>query len=316
MNFEVQGTIIPPGTKHRGFVKVGETSTHTVKIPYVIINGREVGKVLTILGGVHALECAPVEAIYRLAEDIKPEQVRGAIILVPIVNTEGFQARQPYHNQLDHLNQNKVFPGSPETSLTNQVAYSVFEHFVSKSDVLIDAHSADLGEDVTRGIFVYKTQNEELFNEMIELASFYNPILIETANIAGNTGEAVNRYQIPCLMIESGTPYPIREKDIKYHYDGAINIMKYLKIIKGEANKYNPSINPPSQRVWSKKGGVWRRNVEAGQLVKEGENLGMVCSLTGEILQQAIAPCDGIISFLRVHYSVNTGDTLFWVAKI
>jgi len=315
MSFKVQDTFIEQGKVHRSYIKIGDASTHEVNLPYIIINGAKQGPVVTILGGVHAVECAPVEAIYRLADKIKPEELSGTLILVPIVNTEGFHARQPYHNQLDHLNQNRVFPGDPEASITKRVAYHVFEHFVSKSDVLIDAHSADLGEDVTRGIFVYKTENKALFDKMVELASLYNPALIETTNISGNTGEAVNLYGIPCLMIESGAPYPIREKDVEYHLLGAENVLKYLKMLEGEPAKYNPPVNPPSQRIGAEKGGVWRRNVDAGQRVKKGENLGIVSNLLGETLQTAVAPHDGVVSFLRVHYSVSSGDTLLWVAK-
>lgn len=316
MSFKIQDTVIEQGKSHRGYIEIGKASTHMVKLPYIIINGAKKGPVVTILGGVHAVECTPVEAIYRLADKIKPENLSGTLIVVPIVNTEGFHARQPYHNQLDHLNQNKVFPGDPEASMTKRVAYHVFEHFVSKSDVLIDAHSADLGEDVTRGIFIYKTENQPLFEQMVELASLYNPTFIETTSISGNTGEAVNKYGIPCLMIESGAPYPIREKDVEYHLEGAINVLKHLEMLEGAPTKYTPPINPPSQRIWARKGGVWRKNVEAGQSVKKGETLGTVCNLLGETIQTAVAPYDGVVSFLRVHYSVNSGDSLLWIAKV
>ncbi len=316
MSFRVQDRVIERGERVRGYVKIGEASTHEVNLPYIIFNGLEAGPVLTILGGVHGVECAPVEAIYRLAEDLSSERIKGTLILVPIVNTEGFHARKPYHNQLDHLNQNQVFPGDPEATITRRVAYHVFEHFVSKSDVLIDAHSSDLGEDVHRGIYVYETEDKELYERMIELASLYNPILIESTGIRGNTGEAVKEYGIPCLMIESGTPYPIREKDVGYHYDGAVNVLRHLGMLDGETISYDPPVDPSSQRIWAEKGGVWRRDVEAGQRVREGDYLGKVCNLLGETIQVAKAPFDGVVSFLRIHYSVNAGDSLLWLARV
>ena len=315
MSFQIEDTVIERGTAHRGWVEIGEASTHTIKMPYIVINGAKDGPTLTILGGVHAVECTPVEAIYRLADSINPTELSGTLILVPVVNTEGFHARKPYHNILDHLNQNKVFPGDAEASITKKVAFHVFDKFVSKSDALIDAHSADIGEDVTRGIFIFKTENRELYGKMVELASCYRPALIETTNIAGNTGEAVNVYGIPCLMIESGAPYPIRETDVNYHYNGALNVMKFMGMLDGEAERCTPLIGPPSERLWAKKGGVWRRQVEAGQRVEKGASVGVVCNLLGEVIQVIYAPTDGIVSFLRVHYSVNAGDTLLWVAK-
>jgi predicted deacylase len=314
MSFQVDDTVIERGKMHRGWVEIGEASTHTVKMPYIVINGAEDGPTLTILGGVHAVECTPVEAIYRLADSIDPDELSGTLILVPIVNTEGFHARKPYHNILDHLNQNKVFPGEEKASITKRVAYHVFDKFVSKSDALIDAHSADIGEDVTRGIFIYKTEDKALYGKMVELAGCYNPALIETTNIAGNTGEAVNVYGIPCLMIESGAPYPLREADVQYHYNGAVNVMRFMGMLEGEAERSTQLIDPPSVRLWAKKGGVWRSRVEVGQRVTKGDVVGTVCNLLGETLQSAEAPLDGVVSFLRVHYSVNAGDTLLLVA--
>lgn len=315
MSFQVEDTVVEPGITHRDWLVIGEASTHTVKMPYIVINGTKKGPTLTVLGGVHAVECAPVEALYRIADSIKPESVSGTLNLVPIVNTEGFHARKPYHNILDHLNQNKVFPGDPEASITKRVAYQVFDKFVSKSDALIDAHSADIGEDVTKGIFIYKTENKDIFKKMVELASCYKPNLIETTSISGNTGEAVNIYGIPCLMIESGAPYPIREEDVQYHIDGIINVMKHMGMLEGAPEKNAPKVDPKAKRLWAKQGGVWRRNVEAGQRVSKGEVVGTVCSLLGEETQRLEAPFEGVVSFLRVHYSVNAGDTLLWVAE-
>jgi predicted deacylase len=117
-------------------------------------------------------------------------------------------------------------------------------------------------------------------------------------------------------MIESGAPYPIREEDIEYHFAGAINVMRHLKMLQGEETKYYPPIEPTSQRIWAEKGGVWRRKIETGQQVKKGETLGKVCNLLGETIQTVSAPFDGVVSFLRVHYSVNSGDTLLWLAQV
>ena len=65
MSFQVDDTVIEPGTKHRGWVEIGEASTHTVRMPYIVINGAKEGKTLTILGGVHAVVCASVDAFLR-----------------------------------------------------------------------------------------------------------------------------------------------------------------------------------------------------------------------------------------------------------
>jgi len=315
MAFQIGTARVERGEKARGWLTIAEATTHEVKLPYIIINGAGDGPTVTVLSGVHAIESAPVEATLRVVGSIEPEELRGTLVVLPVVNTEGFHARKPYGNVLDNLNQNKVFPGDPEGTITRRVAHAVFESFVSKSHYLVDCHSADLGEDATRLIFIFRTDDEELTRRMVEMARCFRCDFIETTNIAGNTGEAVNLYGIPCVMTESGTPFHIREEDIRFHQEGITNLLRHLGMLEGDAILGDPPVDPPTRRLWSEHAGIWRRKVEAGQRVKEGEKLGEVLDLLGEVRQVAEAPFDGTVSFLRIHYSVNQGDTLLWLAS-
>ena len=316
MSFKVNDVKINRGEMLRSYLHVAQASTHKVQLPYIVINGITEGPVLTVLSGVHSIEYAPIEAVLRLADNIEAKHLRGTLILLPVVNTEGFHARKSYENQLDHLNQNKVFTGDPEGSMTRRVANTVFKQFVAKSSHLADLHSADLGEDATRGMFIYRTEDQKLRDLMLDMARSFDCDFIETTDISGNTGEAVNRYKIPCIMTESGAPYPVRETDVSYHYRGVMNLMRLLGMLEGETVLSNPPVDPPSKRVYALHGGIWRMNVEVGQKVQKGERLGVVSSLIGEELQDAISPLKGVVSFLRTSLSVNEGDTLFYVTEV
>ena len=300
----------------RGKMHVAETSTHGVEIPFIAFNGADPGPTLTVLGGVHGIECAPVEGILRLSERIDLPHLRGKLILIPVVNVEAFHARTPYENQLDHLNQNKVWPGEPEGSITKRIAHSLWAEVISKSDYIVDAHSADLGEDAARGVFIYNTDKPELTRRMTEMAQCFDVDYIEGTNISGNIGECVSRLSVPAVMTESGTPYPIRDRDVEWLVDGVTNLMRHLRMLPGEAVIRKVPKNPATTRLWSRYGGAWRRKVEAGQKVRDGEPLGVVCSLTGEKLQTVLAPYAGTITFLRTHYSINEGDTILWIARV
>jgi len=315
MSFKVGDVEVPRGEKRGGYLEVAEASTHTVKLPYVVAHGSRDGPTLGVLSGVHGVEWAPVEAVLRLIDSVDASDLSGTLIMLPVVNTEGFHARKSYENTLDHLNQNRVFPGDPEGSMTKHVAHAVFTSFVARCTHLVDLHSADLGEDATRGMFIYSTQDSGLRDRMLDMARCFDCDFIETTAIAGNTGEAVNLYGIPCIMTESGTPYPVRDDDVLYNYLGVKNLMRRLGMLDGEAALGDPPVDPPTRRVWAKSGGVWRRRVEAGQRVAEGELLGTVSSLLGETQQVATSPLRGVISFLRTSVSVNEGDTLLWITE-
>lgn len=314
--FQIGETRIKKGTKIKGWLEVAEATSYQVKLPYIVINGIHEGPTITILSGVHSIEAAPIEATLNLTKLIEPRKLKGRVIVIPVVNTEGFHTRKPYENLLDHLNQNKVFPGDPTRSITSQVAYIIFKEFVSKSDYLIDCHSADLGEDATRGMFIFNVDDEELTNKMMEMASCFNCDYIETIDISGNTGEAVKTYGIPCIMTESGTPYDIRKEDIEYHTQGIINFLRHRGMLEGKATLGKPKVNPMTHRIWAKHAGIWRKQVKAGQRVKKDMILGEVVNLHGETKQVVRSPLRGVISFLRIHYNVNQGDTLLWIKDV
>jgi uncharacterized protein len=316
LSLTIGGIEVPPGTRGRGYLRVSESSINEVKLPWVAFNGFLPGPTLCILGGVHSLECTPIEGLLRIIEELDPSTIMGKLLIIPVVNTTGFNSRTPYDNPWDHLNQNKVWPGDPEGPLTKRVAHIVWTEFISKANVVVDAHSADLGEDTTRSIYIFKTSDEQLRNKMVEMAGCWDVDHIETATISGNTGEAVAQLEIPCIMTEAGAPYPVREKDAWWFAKGIYNLMRFLGILPGDAVVKKVHIDPESRRLYALHGGAWRKLVDAGTKVKEGQLLGTVYSLVGECLQEVRAPHDGTVTFLRTHFSVNQGDTLLWLTRV
>jgi uncharacterized protein len=316
VSLSIGGVEVPPGTRGRGYIRVSEASTHEVTVPWVAFNGVVSGPTLCVIGGVHSIECTPIEGMLRIIDELDPSTMMGRLIIVPVVNTTGFNTRNPYENPWDHLNQNKVWPGDPEGSLTKRVAHAVWSELLCKADAVVDAHSADLGEDATRSIFVFKTEDETLLGKMLNMAGCWDVDYIETATIAGNTGEVVSRLGIPCVMTEAGAPYPLREKDAWWFAKGVYNLMRHLGITPGDPIIRKVPLDPESRRLHAARGGAWRKLVDVGNNVKEGQLLGSVYSLIGENLQEVRAPYDGTVTFLRTHFSVNEGDTLLWITRI
>ena len=312
---KIAGIEVKEASKVKGLYKVGESAGHDISLPFIIIRGKSKGPTLCVLGGVHSLEFTSIEAIYQLERELSPDRLSGVLILIPVVNVEGFVRRTPYYNDLDYLNQNKVFPGDPSGTMTQRVAYNVFQEFVSKADFLVDAHSADLGEDGTRLVFAYKTENDELFQNMIKMASCFDVDYILLSDGEKSTGEAVKIYGIPCIETLSGAPFPIRKQDVCFHKEGILNLMRHLQMLEEEAEYANVPINPEISRIYSDFGGIWRKKVIAGQYVEKDEVLGEVLNLVGDSIQLIEASSDGNIVFLRTHYSVNSGDTLVLLAK-
>ncbi len=316
MSITIGDADIGGGEKVKGVLKVGEASTHDVMMPYIVVNGSQPGPTLCVLGGVHPLEYASIEGVLRVAQKIEPTGLWGTLLVVPVVNTDGFNARAAFNNPIDYVNQNRVFPGDPAGSMSRKVAHTLFEEFVSKSDYLVDSHGGDLTEDIRRYVIVGETDDEGLHRKMVEMASYYDAAYIQVSVIRGSTGEAMRKYGIPCITSESGTPFPVREEDIRFHYDGIMNVMKHLGMIEGKPDIRKLKVNPRRERLYAKRGGIWRQKVMAGQRVEKGTVLGEIVNLFGETLQTVRAPFDGFANNSRTSRVANSGDTLIWVIEV
>ncbi|MGD2200545.1 MAG: succinylglutamate desuccinylase/aspartoacylase family protein [Candidatus Bathyarchaeota archaeon] len=317
MSFIVGDREIKPGEKAKGFVKVGEASTHEVRMPYVVVNGETEGPTLCVLGGTHPLEYASIRGVLRVVKAVEPGDLKGTLIVVPVVNTDGFNARAAFNNPIDYVNQNRVFPGDAEGTMSRRVAHTLFESFVSKADALIDSHGGDLTEDIFKFVIIGDSEDPETKKRMVDMASCYNALYIRTTDLKGSTKEALDVYGIPCITPESGTPYPVREEEITFHYDGILNVMRYFGMLKGKPHmKKGLTIDPEQERVYAERGGLWLQRVAAGEHVREGQVLGEVVDLFGETLQTVEAPFDGVANNSRTSNVANTGDTLVYVVKV
>ena len=325
MSIQIENIIAQKGEKINSFLNVGEASTYEVKIPIIIINGIQPGPKLCVLSGIHPVEYTSIEAVLRIAEKIEPKDLKGVLILIPVVNIDGFHARAAFNNSIDYKNQNRVNPGNSNGTMSERVAYTLFEKVISKVDYVVDSHSGDLIEDLDKIVMISETDDFNIKQKMIEMASCYNveyvqingPRSKEARNINGSVlVEAPKKYKIPCIAVESGTVYPIREENVRFHYDGIINLMKYLDMLEGKPNTWKQKINPPAQIISANRGGIWRQKVLAGQKVKKDMVLGEISNLFGETLEKIIAPFDGIVDHTRTCYEVNSGDWLLWITNI
>ena len=159
MSFKVGDITAEPGTKAYGFLKVGTTSVNTYRIPVAIVNGAKPGKAVCVLGGTHGTEHAGIESVIRTVNDLNPKEMTGTLVAITVVNGPQFEHNSAFLSPFDSQNQNRVFPGDPEGTLSHRTAYVVHSKVVSKCDALVDTHGGDVNEDITG--FVIATDGED-----------------------------------------------------------------------------------------------------------------------------------------------------------
>jgi hypothetical protein len=83
-----------------------------------------------------------ITALQRLRQSIDPRALRGTLILVHIANPPSFYGRTIYASPADGKNLNRVFPGRPDGTLSERIAYAITTQVIAKADFLVDLHGA------------------------------------------------------------------------------------------------------------------------------------------------------------------------------
>src|SRR5215468_10288595 len=140
-----------------GELTLGTTQRHLIKLPGVAlakdeprpvisVAGAKPGPLLFVNAGVHGGEYPAIEAVIRLSNTVDPKQISGTVILMPVMNLPAFRARTPFVCPIDNVNPNRVFPGDPTGSYSEQMTHALINEFVVYADSYIDLHGGDIPE--------------------------------------------------------------------------------------------------------------------------------------------------------------------------
>ena len=69
----IRGVVAERGQRAQGFVTIGETASGPIQLPLVIVNGVDDGPMLCLTAGVHATEYAPIDAVLRIIQSLRPD---------------------------------------------------------------------------------------------------------------------------------------------------------------------------------------------------------------------------------------------------
>ncbi|HWL82811.1 MAG TPA: succinylglutamate desuccinylase/aspartoacylase family protein, partial [Roseomonas sp.] len=108
-------------------------------MPIVIIRNGD-GPTALFVSGNHGDEYEGQVALTNLVQSLRPEQIRGRVIILPTANYPAALAGNRV-SPLDNLNLNRIFPGDPDGSVTQQIAWFISEQLVPRADLVCDLHS-------------------------------------------------------------------------------------------------------------------------------------------------------------------------------
>lgn len=324
-NVRIRGIAADRGQRAQGFLTIGETASGPIQLPVVIVNGAEDGPVLCLTAGVHATEYAPIDAVMRVAQSLRPAELCGAVIAVPVVNMRMFESRSGFVSPLDGLNLNKVAPGRRDGSISEILAHVLLEEVIGAASYHIDLHAGDLGEMLLPFAGYALTGNRALDEQGETLARLYAPKLISLAAPGGTIPPfpdgiafAATRKGIVSIFAESGGNGTLEAEDVRVHVDGITNVMRHLRMVAGAPAVPGPRAKARDRKVVrATRAGLLRLKVAIGDEITAGQEVAEVCNVFGEVVEHVHSTGTGIAGLVWAHKVVNTGDPIvrYWITE-
>jgi predicted deacylase len=288
---------MPPTVTRRSIDLAG------LNVPFVEVTGSQDGPLLTVIAGVHGCEYASMAGVRRWLRELEARDISGRVRAVPVLNVSAFAARTPFLVPEDGKNLNRCFPGDPAGTLADRLAYDAFTQLITGSDAYIDAHCGDMVEAL-QPFALYETGSAE--ERASDLATAYGlPYVIRQAPgpdraVSGTSSSAAAAAGIPAITAEAGQCGLVQEQAVALHVAGLNGVLEALGMAEARPGAARPEQTRLERFLWlrCRDAGWWEPTVDAGEKVTAGQVIGTVSTLDGgELLEEIVAPADGVIIF-------------------
>ncbi len=297
-----------PGTKVTGLLAVPGTP---IEMPVTVVNGSAPGPRLAITAGVHGGEYPGIEAAIRTAAGLEARSVRGAVVIVHIVDVPAFAARSIYICPLDGKNPNRLFPGRAGGTASERLAHTLFTDVIAPSDAYVDLHGGDINEALVPFTITVASGNAAVDARAQELARVYGIRYVVQGRVGGGTYSAAAQRNIPAILAEAGGQGLLDEASLAVHLRGLRNVMRHLRLIDGAPEPVDPVTMLTLHWVTSQHTGLFYVEVTPGQHVESGRRVGEIRDYFGRPRAEIRAPAAGVVLFTVTTPATNPNDPLF-----
>ncbi len=319
-------TDLPAGerTDLRIEILAGEADPETF-IPVSVIKGTSSGPTVLMVAGVHGYEFTPILAAQRLADEIDAKKLSGEVIIVRVAHISSFEGRSPYLNPFDRKNLNRSFPGKPDGSQTDRIAWALSSKVIPTADFVLDVHSGDGAEWLEAFIGVYGGPLATDYTRALDFAEamgFPNIVRYQmNTQEQIDSGRSLNRQAVaqglPTILVEigqNGSRDPRHVDAIVLGVKRGLNGLGMMEAT-GDAGKTTLRYFDGTQSVPVEHSGVWTPNDAKGRFVEKGETLGTIRNYEGRLVETVTAPISGFTIYGLAGPPVRAGEGIATIAR-
>ena len=303
--------IAEPDTRIDGHLAMGTLPDGTaIRVPVVLINGKHPGKTLYIQAISDGNELNGIAVIHQILRQIVPSQLRGRLILVPIVNFHAFHAKQAF-SPVDNVKMNRCFPGRSDGTSSERIAYQLFQKVISNADYCIDLHQGGVHPMIDE-VRVRVSEKHQCHNACLTLArTFGIGYILNQKGPKGQLAQAAPDIGIPTIDPELGGTHGWDTTSINKGVQGVLNVLKQYQFIEGTpeipdkqivVNRFVPLI--------SNKGGFVYYKAGLYDLLEPRQAIAEICDVFGNVAEVIRAPAEGIFWAHSIYPMVASGGVI------
>ena len=287
----VAGAHVPPGERRDLAPLVSESYTgDRTTLPMAVVNGAGNGPTVFVTAAIHGDELNGIAICQQLLPALDPATLRGAVVIVPIVNVMGAQIRSRY--MPDRRDLNRSFPGTSRGSMAARIARILHEEVVLGSAVGIDLHTA-----ANRRANVPQLRIDTSDARALELAEVFGaPYVLDASLRPGSLRESAQQRGVPVLTYEAGEPLRFDDEAIAIGLDGILRVLHRLDMVDdAPAPAPPPLVMHESTWLRADRGGILELLVGWGDRVEQGQPVWTTTGPLGAERATMESPVDGAV---------------------
>lgn len=291
----------------------------------VIANGP--GSTALVMAGNHGDEYPGPIAILKLMRTLRPEDVRGRIILIPALTLPAVKAATRL-SPWDGKNMNRSFPGRADGTMTEQVAHFLTTVLFPQADIVMDIHTGGRSMDFYPCATMHLVSDREQRRQMRDGALAWNSDFVFLYTDIAGTGllpvEAENQGKI-VVTTEMGGSENVTAAVHRLTQNGLRNVLVHFGLVTGEKMTRARQGLPPTRWVQSldrddyrfaAESGLYENLVPLGAEVSAGQPVGQIHFLErpDREPEKVVANRAGVLMATRAPTQVGQGDCVACIA--
>lgn len=315
-SFQLGDVTVRRGEKYQGDISFANGD---IVLPGTIICGKLPGKTMLITGGVHSGEYVGIQACVELGAELQPEKTVGTIVILKVLNRPAFENRAGSLGLSDGKNLNRVFPGNPNGTEMERLAWAITKEVYPKVDYYIDLHSGDDFEALTPYVYYAGKAAQEVTEVSRKMAEQVDvPYMVRSMVSSGGAYNYAASKGIASILLERGGMGAWTSEEVNSDKRDVRNILSSLDMyqIRRDVRNYVPMEVTDVRYQAASEDGLWYPAAKPGDMVAESALLGTIRDYNGKLRETCRAEYTGVVLYQTGSLQVTEGGPVVAYGRI